>query len=136
VFPVFAYLGTGTDHVWLCEQAWQVGNYDGHPPVGEPRDALDGLDDDLLRELDGLTARLVDPHTRELAAAYQRRADRSLQPGDVVAIDGAFYACAGLGWERIDAPFIGHGPVPVRAPVDLQDALFARPVRDLLDDVA
>lgn len=128
VFPVFAYLSTGADHLWLCERAWQVGNYDGHPPAGEP---LDASADELE-----LTARLIDPDTRELAAAYQRRADRSLQPGDVVAIDGTFYACAGLGWERIDAPFIGHGPIPIHAPVDLEEALSARPVPDLLDDAA
>lgn len=130
VRPVLAYLSPGTDHVWLCEQAWHVGNHDGHIPAGEP------LDVTAAAELDEATARLIDPHTRELAAAYQRCSDRSVRPGDVVAIDDAFYACAGLGWESIDTPFIAHGPVPDYAPIALEEALAHRPVSDLLDDAA
>lgn len=130
VYPAFSYLSSGTDHGWLCEQAWQVGNYDGHTPGGDP---VDGLDAD---ELETLISRLIDPHTRELAAVYQRRTERSLQAGDVVAIHDNFYACAGLGWEPIDEPFVGHGPIPSHAFVDLSEAMAARRKPDLLDDAA
>lgn len=130
VHPVFTYLATGSDHMWLREQAWQVGNYDGHPPADVDPVHEPGA------ESDAFTARLVEPQTRELAADYRRRADRSLRTGDVVAIDGDFYACAGLGWEPIDTPFITHEPVPADPPVDLADALSTRALPDLLDDAA
>lgn len=102
VFPVLDYVTSCADHAWLREQAWQVGNTD---------DPADRHDEATERE-----DRFVDEEVRELAVRYRQQGTRSLGVGDVVAIGDAFYACAGLGWDRIDEPFIGHGPVPTDAP--------------------
>jgi hypothetical protein len=38
------------------------------------------------------------------AVAYRRQRLRSLSMGDVVALDDVFYACASVGWKRLDPP--------------------------------
>ncbi|QFZ20557.1 hypothetical protein [Saccharothrix syringae] len=38
------------------------------------------------------------------AVRYRRRGNRSLSIGDVVAVDGRFYACQRIGWRRITEP--------------------------------
>lgn len=60
---------------------------------------------------------------------YLEAAPRAVRCGDVVAIGTSFYTCAGVGWERIAEPFVGHGPFPRIDPADATPP--ARP--DLLD---
>ena len=38
--------------------------------------------------------------------AYRARRNRSLSKGDVVGLEGKFYACASFGWDSIDPPRI------------------------------
>lgn len=123
MYPVFEYLTVGSDHTWLCEQAWQVGNLDDIDPEDLPGRFSAGEHAD----------RAVDGDVRELAARYRHRPARSLSAGDVVAIGEDFYACAGLGWEPIDEPFIVSGPIPTLAPADPPDEARARRLPNLLD---
>ena len=58
------------------------------------------------------------PHPR--AVDYRRCGNRSLSVGDVVAVDGRFYACASTGWAALkDRPLIDqrrtHGTTPLPA---------------------
>ncbi len=50
------------------------------------------------------------------AVIYRMRRNRSLSVGDVVSIDGRWYACRSVGWESIDPPRIEsitlHGTTP------------------------
>jgi hypothetical protein len=43
-----------------------------------------------------------DPDQR--AIRYRNRGNRSLSIGDIVAVDGRFYACQRIGWRRITEP--------------------------------
>lgn len=38
---------------------------------------------------------------RAEAIAYRERKNRSLSMGDVICLDGAFFACARIGWEQV-----------------------------------
>ncbi|GAA1308932.1 hypothetical protein [Saccharothrix xinjiangensis] len=66
-----------TGDVDLAESAFQLCNVGDDPEFGRP-----------------------DPR----AVRYRRRGNRSLSIGDVVAIDGRFYACQRIGWRRITEP--------------------------------
>lgn len=132
LYPALEYLADGDDHMWLCEQAFQAGTYDG-PITADPADGRAAAAD-----FEETYERLIDRHTRQLAAAYRRAARRSVSVGDVVAVDDAFYAVAGLGYERIDAPFVATGivPVPVAPALSYADAVARRRLPHLLDTPA
>ncbi|NUT99186.1 MAG: hypothetical protein HOY78_44995 [Saccharothrix sp.] len=66
-----------TRDVDLVEAAFQLCNVGDDPEFGRP-----------------------DPR----AIGYRRRGNRSLSIGDIVAVDGRFYACQRIGWRRIAEP--------------------------------
>ncbi|WP_461122932.1 hypothetical protein [Saccharothrix stipae] len=84
VAEVLAYTGppSARSHdVDLVEAAFQLCNVGDDPEFGRP-----------------------DPR----AVRYRRRGNRSLSIGDVVAVDGRFYACQRIGWRRIAQPRLMH----------------------------
>jgi hypothetical protein len=57
------------------------------------------------------------------AARYRERGNRSLSVGDVIAVDGVFYACGPNGWHDLrDVPTIVHR-ADVRGTVPLADSV-------------
>lgn len=52
------------------------------------------------------------------AVEYRQRGNRSLSTGDVVAVNGRFYACARVGWTPIEPPRIDHTARYGTAPLD------------------
>lgn len=62
----------------------------------------------------------VPPGVDTLAFVYRQRKNRSLSVGDVVEIDGRAYACAKVGWTRLQGPLhkvrrIHAGSMPLHA---------------------
>ncbi|MGM1063107.1 hypothetical protein [Saccharothrix sp. Mg75] len=93
VAEVLAYReppSTRSRDVDLVESAFQLCNIGDDPEFGRP-----------------------DPR----AVRYRHRGNRSLSIGDVVAVDGRFYACQRIGWRRIPAPRQlneqRHGTIPL-----------------------
>ncbi|MDU0293754.1 hypothetical protein [Saccharothrix longispora] len=80
VAEVLAYREPPTSRsrdVDLVESAFQLCNVGDDPEFGQP-----------------------DPR----AVRYRHRGNRSLSIGDIVAVDGRFYACQRIGWRRIPQP--------------------------------
>lgn len=54
-----------------------------------------------------------------VALVYRERKNRSLSVGDVVQVEGSFYACESVGWKRIHEVHINkvrdysHGTTPI-----------------------
>src|SRR5687768_794247 len=72
---VFSTEAPACDDADACEQLYRLLNVGDYPDFGEP-----------------------DPR----AKAYRARGNRSLSMGDLVWLDGRFYACASSGWNRLD----------------------------------
>lgn len=51
------------------------------------------------------------------ALEYRARRNRSLSVGDVIAINGRFYACASSGWTPISRPLLDTSPRPGTTPL-------------------
>jgi hypothetical protein len=86
---VFAYtlpdpaVGTTVDHGATLDHIFMLFNVGDDPAFGEPE---------------------------PLAVAYRVCRLRSLSVGDVVALDETYFACASVGWRRLDVPPVVDGP--------------------------
>ena len=72
VTPVFATDLPDADDITACDQLYRLLNVGEDPSLGDP-----------------------DPR----AVAYRQRGNRSMSIGDLVCIDGRFYACTEDGWQ-------------------------------------
>lgn len=80
-----------SDEMAACEELYRLLNVGDDPAFGQP-----------------------DPR----AEAYRRRGNRSLSMGDLVSLDGRFYACAEHGWKPLDTePTVVQARVPGTTPL-------------------
>jgi hypothetical protein len=89
VVEVFQTTASSGTPMQVCEDMFELLNVGDDPDFGTP-----------------------DPR----AVAYRARRNRSLSIGDVVAVDGTFYACAPSGFIPIAPPYITTAGLPGSTP--------------------
>jgi hypothetical protein len=97
---VFATEVSEQDHEAACDEVWRLLNV-GHDPARGT----------------------VDP----VAARYRQRGNRSLAVGDVIAVDGSFYACSAVGWQPMEELPAIVQRTDVRGTVPLADRVESLP---------